>query len=1049
MMVGDILSGRQANWSLIKKLGEGDAGEVYLVESLADQRRAILKRPTNSAFSGDVARQSAQIEAEGKILASLHPLFEAQPNAGFAVPALLDTSQPGAERSERLFIVIEQAPGIDLGSLARLGALGFENRSAFNGQLSPDENHFLNTLNDSGKVPERILISALQRLIDALEQVHTYSFEVNGKSWSGVLWNDVKPDHLFWDPRCARLTVIDWGNGQFLEADGATPDRRYSILDDYRQLVEEMGRLLTLVAPDLKRRLEWPDRFMPDNVSETFAGLKERLKDAQKEAGKAQDALRKREAELLRPAPSSENPLEPLEEVQRAIIAGGELPDYPTALAFCKAHASLLAHEEQLDTLRQMCEWAGRLPGASSDAWRLTARLAQITSRSEGLPRRHFLEAVQSVTSEDWESALWSLAEAVQDAPEPDWWYDLSSLVRRQQLELEADAITPLVSIKRTLLTLQSIARTLEDRLARGPLPNPAAKGREQMGPLPGAQTIHTATYAGREQPQPQITPVDNNGAVQAQLEVVRELIRRLQEEILPNWRRTDPTPPHASLAYSDVEPFLTDIAPVLPEAQQIIARAIAQPRAQVKQVLEAWKRKDFPAAAHGLRQLLLWDPDRQRTLRAGIALINAQALIQRVQMGPLRGESMLDFATTLEFEGRELRNQVGPADWLDRLLEGCKKLRRGAWPVELIENGSDYLGEMPWIAKFDRGERFAPPPDPAAQAAAHAPVLAGRLEAHLGKDGDLLLKDPLDTWVPEARGSSARVYLGTLKDVFGRPYQAAVKLMRMDKIEYASPLFREEAYVLAALKNVPGVSHLLECGFIRFDGDTALPADSAHNPARHLTGDVLRLGLDQTQGFADELAERVKEGWVPYLAVEKRNQKDNLLRYCDAGSTRGRFLPVTELVRMSVQICDILQAAHERKIVYRDHKILHYYWQTEDNSVYVIDWNVARLHRDGLSEIEIHMDLVQFGARALHHILTGRTAPGALPMGPTRPEEIEAAEQSYTTQWTYDDQRLSQDLKDILERALGGGYTNAASLGADLKRSYLEIKNGDNGSAD
>ncbi len=1021
MMVGDILSGRQSNWTLIKKLGEGDAGEVYLVESLADQRRAILKRPANSAFSGDVARQSAQIETEGKILAALYPLFEAQPDAGFAVPALLDTSQPGAERSERLFIVIEQAPGIDLGSLARLGALGFENRSAFNGSLSPEETHFLNSLNNSGKVPERILITALQRLISALEQVHTHNFEANGNNWSGVLWNDVKPDHLFWDPRHARLTVIDWGNGQLLEADGATPDRRYSILDDYRQLVEEMGRLLTLVAPDLKRQLEWPDRFMPDDISEAMTAMKDRLKDAREETEKAQAVLRKREAELLRPAPSSENPLEQLEEVQNQIITGGELPDYPGALAFCQAHASLLAHEEQLDVLRKMSEWAGRLPGASPDAWRLTARLAQITSRSEGAPRRHFLEAVQAVTSEDWEPALWSLAEAVQNAPEPEWWYDLSSLVRRQELVLEPEAITPLVSAKRALLTLQSIARTLEDRLARqNPLSNPATLGKES-----------------------------NGNAVQAQLDAIRGLVARLQEEILPNWRRPDPTPPHASLAYSDVEPFLADIGAVLPEAQQAIARTLAQPRTQVKQVLEAWSRKDFAAAGQGLRQLLLWDPDRQRTIRAGTALIQAQAWLKRAQMGPLRGESMLDFATTLEFEGRELRNQIGPAVWLDRVLEGCKKLRKGVWPVELVQADADFLAEMPWIGKFDRSERFAAPKDPAEPTSAHAPVLAGRLEAALGKEGDLLLKDPLDTWVPEARGSSARVYLGTLKDVFGRPYQAAVKLMRMDKTEYALPLFKEEALVLSALKDVAGVSHMLECGFIHFDDNAALPADSAHNPARHLTGSAMRLGLDQTGAFVEEIAARVKEGWVPYLAIEKRNQKDNLLRFCDAGSTRGRFLPVTELVRMSVQICDILQAAHDRKIVYRDHKILHYYWQGEDNAVYIIDWNVARLHTEGLSEIEIHMDLVQFGARALHHILTGRTAPGALPMGPTRPEEIEAAEQSYATQWTYDDQRLSQDIKDILERALGGGYTSAADLGADLKRSYLEIKNGDNGSAD
>jgi hypothetical protein len=87
-------------------------------------------------------------------------------------------------------------------------------------------------------------------------------------------------------------------------------------------------------------------------------------------------------------------------------------------------------------------------------------------------------------------------------------------------------------------------------------------------------------------------------------------------------------------------------------------------------------------------------------------------------------------------------------------------------------------------------------------------------------------------------------------------------------------------------------------------------------------------------------------------------------------------------------------------------------------------------------------MDLVQFGARGLHHILTGRTAPGALPLGPTRPEEIERAAQSYQAQWTYDDQRLSTALRTILERVLGGEYTRAVELGEDLKHTMIQLPN-------
>ncbi len=87
-----------------------------------------------------------------------------------------------------------------------------------------------------------------------------------------------------------------------------------------------------------------------------------------------------------------------------------------------------------------------------------------------------------------------------------------------------------------------------------------------------------------------------------------------------------------------------------------------------------------------------------------------------------------------------------------------------------------------------------------------------------------------------------------------------------------------------------------------------------------------------------------------------------------------------------------------------------------------------------------MQMDLVQFAARGLHHVLTGRSAPGALPLGPTRPEEIEQSARSYATQWTYDDQRLPDSLREVIERALAGEFSRVEDLRNELKATYIQV---------
>ena len=264
---------------------------------------------------------------------------------------------------------------------------------------------------------------------------------------------------------------------------------------------------------------------------------------------------------------------------------------------------------------------------------------------------------------------------------------------------------------------------------------------------------------------------------------------------------------------------LLAEGADILPDEQKMTLSLLSQPKEQVARILEAWGSKDFLEASKSLRRLLLWDPDRRRILKADLAVLAAPDYLKKVHRGPSAGGNFPEWITGLELQGRELRNQVGPAGWLDAILESCRQIRKGVWPSDLFLANPDILQEMPWLRRFERVEKV---PDiqvegqPLVPGPATLPctVIHGVEEGQLSPDGVISLCEPLDAWMPEARGSSARVVSGSLLCPGDQRREAAVKLMRMDKVNYALPLFREEVRILTLMQDVPGVTHMLECGF-------------------------------------------------------------------------------------------------------------------------------------------------------------------------------------------------------------------------------------------
>jgi len=322
--------------------------------------------------------------------------------------------------------------------------------------------------------------------------------------------------------------------------------------------------------------------------------------------------------------------------------------------------------------------------------------------------------------------------------------------------------------------------------------------------------------------------------------------------------------------------------------------------------------------------------------------------------------------------------------------------------------------------------------------------------EANLDSRNSLYLAEPLDTWltaaqqdfaIPEAGGSSARVFL--LKNAAGKTSfgpDPAFKVMRHDKISYAKPLFLEEFRILAGLRGQTGLTPMLQAGYLKPAPDTVWPPEVAplskilekQGEGASIRGTLALFEPDEIQDLIDQYEERILDGWLPFLILERR-WEDNLYLLCDAGYTRGNFvrnLSMKQVLDISIQICGMLEQAHAKGAIYLDHKLLHYYWNEYRQKVIMLDWNIGHWLPETFSPEVQQADLVQFSSRALHHIFTGRQAPGSVAVGPNRPEDIANSPTRYKASYSFDIQnRLNAEELGFLESALDGSFQTPTEM--------------------
>lgn len=207
-------------------IGSGDAGEVYSAARLdKPEFVGVLKKPNKVATGGTIQRQARQIAQEAQALSLLNGL----PDGKAHPPRLLDQAPEFTKGTANYFIISEIATGEALSTM------------------------LAEALKTGEPFPQRVIITVLDALFDLFSRAHK----------SGVLWNDVKLEHIYWDNEASSVGVIDWGNAIFIDHQEQSTHPRWQ---DYQQIVETLGIFLQTAAPFLFEELSW-DEFTDKSLN--------------------------------------------------------------------------------------------------------------------------------------------------------------------------------------------------------------------------------------------------------------------------------------------------------------------------------------------------------------------------------------------------------------------------------------------------------------------------------------------------------------------------------------------------------------------------------------------------------------------------------------------------------------------------------------------------------------------------------------------------------------------------------------------------------------
>lgn len=216
---------------------------------------------------------------------------------------------------------------------------------------------------------------------------------------------------------------------------------------------------------------------------------------------------------------------------------------------------------------------------------------------------------------------------------------------------------------------------------------------------------------------------------------------------------------------------------------------------------------------------------------------------------------------------------------------------------------------------------------------------------------------------------------------------------------------FANEADLLMKLAGSPYLVDLLDCGYLSAAGE----APSG--------GELVSFQLD-VLGFAQSMAQYAGRGWRPYLALQHLPRSHNLLYLMKPNQAGSRWrLPSEEGLALALQFSEALRLAHQKQVVYMDHKLEHVYW--DGVQLRIIDLNSSRqLEGDAAANAQyFRMDIHNLCVGILYPIFTG-LSPQKSALRP-QPGTANDAESRYRDITSLDfgvEPSLSRALQDLLQ---------------------------------